>query len=315
MATVITKIGVRDSSGTGYDTRDIGAKGQNIEIGYDNNDKIILDVDTTTPTSTKTLSKALYDMNAVESAPVNHRWTDSESVDYGKADATHYGHIKLGTGLVTDASSSSVTYGATGVDFAASGVSAANKAVQANDSRLSDARKNPNAVTFKTSGGASSGTTYDGSAARTIDYSTVGAAPSSHTSVQADASTLGHVKPGTGLSASSGVLSVSYGVSAGTACAGNDSRLSDSRAPKSHAATSAATYGAGTASQYGHIMLTDTYSVTTPSASTNGAATSIGASAYALQTAYKTLKALVDSSLQIVSFDSSTGELVTKSVS
>lgn len=38
-----------------------------------------------------------------------------------------------------------------------------------------------NSVTFNTSGGATAGTTYNGSAARTIDYSTVGAAPSSHT--------------------------------------------------------------------------------------------------------------------------------------
>jgi hypothetical protein len=33
-----------------------------------------------------------------------------------------------------------------------------------------------NAVTFNTSGGAAAGTTFDGSVARTIDYSTVGAA-------------------------------------------------------------------------------------------------------------------------------------------
>jgi hypothetical protein len=38
-----------------------------------------------------------------------------------------------------------------------------------------------NAVTFTTTGGAASGTTFNGSAARTIDYSTLGAAPLSHT--------------------------------------------------------------------------------------------------------------------------------------
>jgi hypothetical protein len=38
-----------------------------------------------------------------------------------------------------------------------------------------------NAVTFATSGGATSGTTFNGSAAKTIDYSTLGAAPLSHT--------------------------------------------------------------------------------------------------------------------------------------
>lgn len=38
-----------------------------------------------------------------------------------------------------------------------------------------------NAITFNTTGGAAAGTTFNGSAARTIDYTTVGAAASSHT--------------------------------------------------------------------------------------------------------------------------------------
>lgn len=47
----------------------------------------------------------------------------------------------------------------------------------------------------------------------------------------------GVMKVGTGLSASSGTVSVSYGTAAGTACQGNDSRLSDSRTPKAHSHT------------------------------------------------------------------------------
>lgn len=39
---------------------------------------------------------------------------------------------------------------------------------------------------------------------------------------------------GTGLNLSSGTFSVKYGTSSGTACQGNDSRLSDSRTPKAH---------------------------------------------------------------------------------
>ena len=50
----------------------------------------------------------------------------------------------------------------------------------------------------------------------------------------ASASVLGGVKVGTGLSIASGVLSVAYGSSAGTACQGNDSRLSDARTPTAH---------------------------------------------------------------------------------
>jgi len=44
----------------------------------------------------------------------------------------------------------------------------------------------------------------------------------------------GAVIVGTGLGVSSGTVSVSYGTSAGTACQGNDSRLSDARTPTSH---------------------------------------------------------------------------------
>jgi hypothetical protein len=299
MATVISKIGIKDSTGSTYDTREIGAKGQNVEIGIDAAGKVIPDVDTTIPTSTKTLTTVLKEQGEADStlentkAPNNHRWAEGDATDYGKADSTHYGHIRPGTGLYVDSDSASSTYGSTNVNFADNKEVAENKAVQANDSRLNDDRKNPEAVTFATSGGDTAGS-YDGSAAKTVDYSTVGAAPAGHTSIKADASTLGHVKVGTGLSASSGILSVSYGTAAGTACQGNDSRLSNTRTPKSHAASTASSYGAGTGSQYGHVMLTDTYSVTSPSASTNGAATSIAASAYALQQAYSTLNSKIN---------------------
>ena len=72
---------------------------------------------------------------------------------------------------------------------------------------------------------------------------------------------------GTGLSNTNGTLSVSYGTAAGTACQGNDSRLSNARTPVSHAST-ATTYGIGNASNYGHVKLSDTYA----SAVSNGAA-------------------------------------------
>ena len=280
MAQTISKIGIKNSTGTGYDTRDIGAKGQNVEIGYDSDGKIIADVDTTTPTSTKTLTQTLQDLSSGagdEKADNYHAWTDSDTgVDHGKASATQYGHMKVGTGLSANNGTVSVSYGTT-LDTACAG----------NDSRLSDTRKNPNAVTFTTSAGDGAGS-YDGSASKTVGYSTVGAAPAGHTSIAASSSTLGHVQTSTGLTNSSGTISVTYGTAAGTACVGNDSRLSDSRTPKAHATTST-TYGGGTASNYGHVKLVDTYSVDTPSAASNGAATSIAASAYALQQAYSTL--------------------------
>ena len=48
-----------------------------------------------------------------------------------------------------------------------------------------------------------------------------------------------------------------FGSDAGTYCEGNDSRLSDTRTPKSHA-TSATTYGVSSASNYGHSMASGT---------------------------------------------------------
>ena len=66
--------------------------------------------------------------------------------------------------------------------------------------------------------------------------------------------------PGTTYSAGTGIaisgtnaISVSYGTTATTACVGNDSRLSNSRTPTSHAST-ATTYGIGTTTNYGHCM-------------------------------------------------------------
>lgn len=60
------------------------------------------------------------------------------------------------------------------------------------------------------------------------------AAISTYTLPAATTSTLGGVIVGTGLGVSSGTASVTYGTTAGTACQGNDSRLSDSRTPTSH---------------------------------------------------------------------------------
>lgn len=54
-----------------------------------------------------------------------------------------------------------------------------------------------------------------------------------------DASLAGHLRVGTGLSATSGTVSVTYGVASGTSCQGNDSRLSDTRTPSAHQLDSA----------------------------------------------------------------------------
>lgn len=138
-------------------------------------------------------------------------------------------------------------------------------ACEGDDSRLSDARENPNPIVFL------DGTAYDGSSeVDNVDYTAVGAAPIEHVTVEASGETLGHVK---------------YGNTSGTACAGNDERLSDTREPKSHAVNTTK-YGGGTDANYGHVKLSDIYNNENTTTGSVGSSASIAASAYALQKAY-----------------------------
>ena len=135
----------------------------------------------------------------------------------------------------------------------------------------------------------------------------------------------GHMKPGVGLESDEntpGIINVKYGITAGTTCEGNDYRLSDARviknglkmsnsskntdlldgdifdgsvegktlsyqsigaAPKNHA-INGSTYGLGTNNVFGHVKLSDTYDTIEENA---GALNAIGASANALQNAFK----------------------------
>lgn len=70
-----------------------------------------------------------------------------------------------------------------------------------------------------------------------IDGNGVISASAGYTLPNATTSTLGGVIVGAGLGVSSGTVSVTYGTTAGTACQGNDARLSDARTPTSHAST------------------------------------------------------------------------------
>lgn len=75
---------------------------------------------------------------------------------------------------------------------------------------------------------------------------------------------------GTGIEINNDTVSAKYGTVAGTACQGNDSRLSNSRTPTAHA-SSATTYGVGTTANYGHCK---TINNLTSSAYANGEALS-----------------------------------------
>lgn len=70
------------------------------------------------------------------------------------------------------------------------------------------------AVTFTTTGGAASGTTFNGSTARTIDYSTLGAAPLSHT--HGNITNAGAIGSTSGLVVVTGASGVLSALTAGT---------------------------------------------------------------------------------------------------
>jgi hypothetical protein len=69
--------------------------------------------------------------------------------------------------------------------------------------------------------------------------------PTAYTLPNATASILGGITVSTGLAVSSGAVSVSYGTTGSTACAGNDSRLSDTRTPADGTVTDAKIATAG----------------------------------------------------------------------
>ena len=256
----ISKISIKNAAGSGYDTREIGAKGQNIRIGYDAQGQVVLDVNATTPIATKSLSKAIQDIeNDVKGkAADNHAWSDA-NIDHGKASSSQYGHIKLGKGLSVNQDGGSADFGATEVAFANDNEKADNKAVKANDNRLENDRKNPHKLIFARHGSGHEAIEYDGSKDTTVGIDELDALHKSHEDVVASATTLGHVKvlDGSGLDiGSDGYLMVDFGNRGDQACIGNDARLSDKREPLAHASNSPI-YGKGSGSEYGHVKLSD----------------------------------------------------------
>lgn len=101
----------------------------------------------------------------------------------------------------TALSADSATIGNLTVTGAASFTNTINGSISGN---ATTATKVGNAITFNNGGsGAASGTTFDGSAARTISYNTIGAAPTSHASTATTygvgtTANYGHVKTQSG---------------------------------------------------------------------------------------------------------------------
>lgn len=193
MPNVIKQLSIDD--GVVKDTRDIGAEAQNITVSYDSSGKVINDISVTTPTSEASLATDLNNR-----APVNHA---SANDDYGAADASHYGHVKVGNGLEIGAN------GSLQIDFGVSTSTSANEAVACNDTRLNNTRNTKNPIEFFD--GVTIKKSFDGSSKQTVSYGDVGAAPVNHqdTTQKYGAATkneYGHVKIGNGLNVNYGIV-------------------------------------------------------------------------------------------------------------
>ena len=100
--------------GSPNDTRDIGAEAQNVIVSYDANGNIIPDITASGVVIDHTDSAT----NAF--APSSHSDATNK---YGVGDTTHYGHIKIGTGLEINSST-----GATDIKFGAAAGTARSRA-------------------------------------------------------------------------------------------------------------------------------------------------------------------------------------------
>lgn len=155
-------------------------------------------------------------------------WAAVATYTLPAATTSALGGVIAGTGINVTGGTASVAYGNT-----------LGTACQGNDSRLSDARS-PLTHTHA-AGDIASGTiatarlaTGTASASTYLRGDQTWASIDSYALPGATASTLGGVIVGAGLGVTSGTVSVSYGTTTGTACQGDDSRLSDARAPTSH---------------------------------------------------------------------------------
>ena len=116
---------------------------------------------------------------------------------------------------------------------------------------------------------AASGATAGTYTSVTVDAKgrvTGGTNPAGYSLPNATASILGGITVSTGLSVTSGAVSVAYGTTSITSCVGNDSRLSDSRTPTSHTHGNITNAGA-IGSTSGQIVVTTTSGVLTTAAS------------------------------------------------
>jgi len=264
---IVSRIGIKDSSGTDYDYKEIGAKAQNVLVGVENNGDIIQDVSDLDSYTTLPLSATLAEFQKP------HSWSNGER-DMGKATEEKFGHVAVGTGLKVNDGVITPNFG-----------KIKGTVCEGDDGRLSDRRLTLNPLNIGNK-------VWNGSQQLTVTPDLIGAAPANHTTTMATNTTAGHVKilQNGGLNVGSdGTIAVDFGTGAYQAVKGNDFRLSNVREPSYHANQNPHKYGAATTEVYGHTILQDTYDFPQPNILVSGGAKGVGASSFALQSAFTRL--------------------------
>lgn len=177
----------------------------------------------TTDTLNAAIGKLEYKVDAAQTSLSSH--TSNKSNPHGVTK----GQVGLGN-VTNDAQVKALSAKPTSDNFVAWGADGATVKDSGKNASSFDAAGTASGL-ITTLRGGSNGTLKGAYDAAANAQST---ANSKWAAVDASSTDKGIMKVGTGLSASSGTVSVVYGATAGTACQGNDSRLSDARTPVAH---------------------------------------------------------------------------------
>lgn len=289
----VKDITINSPSGDTSTSRDIGAEAQCIEVSRDALGNIVEDIDATgvIVDSVQPLSETLKDIedskqniltfdsvptsgssNSVTSGGI-HSFTTGGQVALNNSQPVTGGEVfnKLNNAIKGDSVSTKVAK--TGTSSSVTGTIAAGTSLDNVVGTLLNNDTTLNTVVSKTANGLAPKLPNETTTTKYLRQDGTWQVPPDNNTTYSN---------GTGLNLSGTTFSVKYGTSAGTACQGNDSRLSNSRTPTSHASTGTG-YGAGNASNYGHVKVSDNYT-----SSAGNASQSVAASSKAVNDVYTT---------------------------